>query len=542
MLVSVFVAPIGEIGDNTGLGALCRRAVRRTPPNFTGAARSHFVQSIIMDSGMKTQSWMFAAALMAASSVQAEPAKKPAAGPSAPVAQRAESLTQDQIEQSHDVAALSRLAQLYSQQNDYERLSWVLKRVSELMPNSGEIKLQLALVYAKQNNKSGAYDTLMHMQMQGFGYDISKDPRFEPIHGNKVWDYLVANLNVNSKSFGEGKVAFELPKSDNLMNALAWDPKRKSLLIGSERDGSIHLLSEKGKLTDFIAAGSNPSLWGVDALGVDSAHDKLYVATSASSKFAKFSADNANKAALLEFDLSSGKFVKKYTPAQDIPRTFTDIAVSENGMAFVADGAHHEVFKLEGDALKPVVTNSKLTAISAIAISTNGRVLYIADYALGIFGFDLAKGEAFEPAYNVDQLVLGGITDMHFYDGTLIITEDGMVPKRVMRLGLSPDGRSIKSAMPLDVASQDFIALGDGAIAGDRLYFITNKQDSLYDRNGVLTDPTQAEGEAVFASNLRFAWGQSGAMAAPIPIKQGDPSMLKEGPGFHTTPPEQKTH
>ncbi len=478
---------------------------------------------------------------MAATCAHAQPTKQPTATP-APVAQRAEALTQDQIEQSRDVAALTRLAQLYTQQNDYERLSWVLKRVSELLPNSGEIKLQLALVYAKQNDKSRAYDTLMRMQMQGFGYDISKDPRFEPIHGNKVWDYIVANLNVNSKSFGEGKVAFDLPKADNLMNALAWDPKRKSLLIGSERDGSIHLLSEKGKLADFIAPGSNPNLWGVDALGVDSAHDKLYVATSASPKFVKFAADNANKAALLEFELSSGTFVKKYTPAQDMLRTFNDIAVSANGMVFVADGAHREVFKLEGDALKPVVTNSKLTTISAITVSANGRVLYIADYALGIFGFDLAKGEAFEPSYNADQLVLGGITGMHYYDDTLILTEDGMVPKRVMRLGLSQDGRTIKTAMPIDVGSQDFIALGKGALAGDTLYFISNQQESLYDHNGVLTDPSQAEPEQVFASNVRFAWGQSGAMAAPIPIKQGDPSMLKEGPGFHTTPPDQKSH
>jgi hypothetical protein len=44
----------------------------------------------------------------------------------------------------------------------------------------------------------------------------------------------------------------------------------------------------------------------------------------------------------------------------------------------------------------------------------------------------------------------------------------------------------------------------------------------------VLTDPSQAEPEAVFASNVRFAWGKSGAMSAPIPIKQGDPSMLKD--------------
>jgi hypothetical protein len=487
---------------------------------------------------MKTQSWVLAGLLLAAAGAQAQPANKPAAPP-AELTQRAEALTQQQVEQSHDVPALTRLAQLYGQQNDYEKLSWVLKRVSELMPNSGDIKLQLALVYAKMADKTRTYDTLMRMQMQGFGYDISSDARFEPVHGTRVWDYIVANLGVNSKSFGEGKVAFDLPKGDYLLNALAWDPKRKTLLIGSARDGSIHRLDQKGKLSDFIAAGSNPNLWGVDALGVDAAHNTLYVATSASPKFDKFSADNANKAALLAFDLGSGKFLKKYTATPDALRTFNGIAVSEKGMVYVADGAHRTVFKVEGDTLKQVVQNSKLSGISAIAVSADGRVLYIADYSLGIFGFDLAKGEAFPPKYNPEQLVLGGIVGMHWYDGTLVIIEDGMVPKRVMRLGLSPDGRAIVNAMPLDVASQDFIALGDGALADDKLYFIANRQDALYDRNGVLTDAAQAEPEAVFASNVRFAWGKSGAMAAPVPVQVGMPPNAKKEPA---APADDKKH
>jgi hypothetical protein len=488
---------------------------------------------------MKTQSWVLVAALLAAAGAQAQ-TKAPTSA--ADIAQRAEALTQDQVAHSHDVAALTRLAQLYGQQNDYEKLSWVLKRVSELMPNSGEIKLQLALVYAKMADKTRTYDTLMRMQMQGFGYDISKDARFEPVHGTRVWDYIVANLAVNSKSFGEGKVAFDLPKSDNLLNALAWDPKRKSLLIGSARDGSIHWLDQKGKLTNFIAAGSDPNLWGVDALGVDSAHNRLYVATSASPKFDKFSADNANKAALLEFDLASGKFLKKYTTAPDAPRVFNSIAVSEKGVVYVADGAHRAVFKVEGSTLKQIVQNSKLTGISAIAVGGDGRVLYIADYALGIFGFDLTKGEAFEPKYNPDQLVLGGIVGMHWYDGTLIVIQDGMIPKRVMRLGLSPDGRAISNAMPLDVASQDFIVLGDGALAGEKLYFICNRQDSLYDRNGVLTDASEAEPEAVFASNVRFAWGKSGAMSAPVPVQVGTPPSIKKEPGVPNQPSDDKKH
>lgn len=478
---------------------------------------------------MKTQSWMFVAALALVWS-SADAQEKKTSGES-PVTQRAEALTEDQINQSHDIAALTRLAQLYGSRNDDQRLAWVLHRVSELTPNSGDLKLQLALVYAKMGDKSHTYDTLMRMQVQGFGYDIGKDPRFDSVHGTRVWDYLVANLQVNGKPFGEGKVAFELPKSDNLMNALAWDPKRKVLLVGSGRDGSIHLVDEKGKLSDFIKPGADASLWGVDALAVDSAHDKLYVATSASPRYTGFNADNANKAAVLEFDLATGKLLHKYTtPRESGARTFNALAVSKDGQVYVADGVHKTIFKIEGPALKPIVQNPKLARITAITLTDDGRTLFLADYADGIFGFDLAKGAAFEPRYNQEQLVLGGIVGMHWYQGNLVIIEDGMSPKRVMRLKISADNRAIESAMPLDVANDAFVALGDGAIAGDNLYFVANRQDDLYDSHGVLTDAASAEPESIFKSNVRFAWGQAGALKASVPIEAGKPGTYNKSP------------
>jgi DNA-binding beta-propeller fold protein YncE len=504
---------------------------RRTSLSTRGHTSFNFI--IIMDSHMKTKSWMLAAALtLLCAAAGAQDKKASAESAQAAVSQRAEALTQEQISKSHDVPGLTRLAQIYAQKNDDQRLAWVLARVSELSPNSGDLKMQLALVYAKMGNKKLAYDTLMHMQMQGFGYDISSDSRFEPIHGTRVWDYIVANLQVNAKPFGEGTVAFELPKTDSLMNALAWDAKRKSLLVGSQRDGSIHLLDEKGKLTSFITASAENGLWGVDALGVDNVHGKLYVATSASPRFAGFNASNANKAAVLEFELATGKRLQTLsTPGIAGTQLFNSIAVGKDGQVFVADNGHKAIFKIEGATLKPILQNPKLTSISGLAVSDDGRTLYLADYSKGLFGFDLTKGSAFEPGYNPEQLVLGGIVGLHWYDGNLIMIEDGMIPKRVMRLKMSDDGSKIISVMPLDVSSAAFATLGDGTLAGDKLYFVANRQDSHYDSNGVQIDAASTEPEKIFRSNVRFAWGQAGAMKSSVPVQAGNPAMLDKKPG-----------
>jgi hypothetical protein len=481
---------------------------------------------------MKIQSRILAVGLavfcLGAQAQEQSAAKEAAAGAAREnVVKRAEALSEEQIKQSHDVTALSKLAQFYEAQHDTQRFIWTLRRITELMPNSGDLRLQLAMAYAQANDKTAAYDTLIRMQMQGFGYDISKDPRFEPVHGTKVWDYLVANLQVNSKQFGEGRTAFELAKGDYLYDALAWDPKRGKLLVGGAREGRIQLVDTAGRVADFITADATNGLFGIDALAVDGVHGKLYVASSATAIYKGFNADNAGKAGIFEFDLASGKFLKSYAFAKsDGAHRLTSLVAGNDGQVYAADGSRKQVFKIESGALKEIISNPKLTYLSALALSGDGRTLYMADFALGIFGYDLAKSQAFEPRYSSSSLVVGGIVGMYWFDGTLAIVENGMVPKRVMRLQLSADGRSIEGAMPLDAAQPSFVELGPGAVAGEKLYFFTNRQDGLYDARGVLTGSDKLEPSRVFASNLRFAWGQKGVnnALAPLPAETSTPS------------------
>jgi len=125
--------------------------------------------------------------------------------------------------------------------------------------------------------------------------------------------------------------------------------------------------------------------------------------------------------------------------------------------------------------------------------------------------------------HDLGHLVLGGITGMYWYDGTLAVIEDAMVPKRVMRLKISADGRSVASTMPLDAAQPSFSDIGSGAVAGDKLYFLANRQDALYDERGVLTASDKLAPVTVFASNLRFAWDQKGVSTGMAPLGVGAP-------------------
>ena len=472
--------------------------------------------------GIKRILCVFAFGLVATAAF-AQPAGKQAAAPALDPTK----LTETQIAGMQVPQALFRLGGFYKQSGDYTRLAWTLQRLAVLMPNTGDVRLSLATTYALQGEKSKAYDTLLTMQKQGYGYDLAKDPNFAKVADTKVWTYITDGLKDNLKPFGEGKVAFTLPKGDYLFESLVWDPKRKQFLVGSVRDGKISLVGKDGKLQDFIVPDAQNGLWSVYAMAAVPEDDALYVASTASVYFKGFTQADYGKAGVFKFKLSNGKLVDKYLLRPDQqPRTLSSIAAGKNGRVFAADGLRSVIYRLDGGALKPMVGNPKLTSLRGLALSGDGQRLYFADYAMGVLGVDLAAGRGFDLQYDPAKLVLGGIDGLYWYDNTLVAIENGMSPPRVMRLSLDASGHRITKAMPLDAANPEFALPTYGAIADDGLYFVANSQKNAYDQYGTPRDEAKLQAVNVFRSDLRFAWNEAGietAAAKPAVISASTP-------------------
>ncbi|MGA8277952.1 MAG: hypothetical protein WB784_07130 [Rhodanobacteraceae bacterium] len=445
-------------------------------------------------------------------------------------------LSESQIKGVTVPAVLDRLAAAYRAGGDDQRLIWTMQRLTALLPNSGDAKLALATLYAAQDEKSKTYDLLLHMQQQGFGYDIAHDKRFDKVADTKVWAYVVANLKANLDPFGKGKVAFTLPKGDTLLESLAYDPKRKQFLVGSVRNGTIQRIGKDGMLERFIAPDAANGLWSVYAMAADPERDLLYVASTSSVFFKGFKQDDYGKAGLFEFNLSTGKLVDKMLlPADGKAHTLSSVTVGKTGEAFVADGVRNEIYRVDGGTLKLLVANPRLTSVRGLAASDDGRFLYFADYTLGIFGVDLKRGTGFDLNYDPAALVLGGIDGLYWYRSNLVAIENGMSPPRIMRLRLSDNGHDITKVMPLDAANPNFALPTYGAIAGDSLYFIANSQKNRYDRYGDPKDVSKLQPVRVFKSDLRFAWNKSGigtaVKAIPVATPAQREKMLNEKPG-----------
>ena len=448
---------------------------------------------------------LFAGVLLAADTVpknQAAPAAKPTPTPPTEL--------QRKLAAVEDVNALLLGAAEYEKRGDFVSQIAVFERVLQLRPMAGNIQYELAAAHAELDHKRQVYDLLIKLQTSGYAYDPSTDPRFEKAHGTEVWDYLLLNLAANAKPFGEGKLAFELPKGDTLIEALAYDAGRKQFLAGSARDGAIYRVdASSGKLLPFIAADDTNQLRAITAMQADDERGLLWVSASGLPYFRGIKETDFGKTALYKFDLKDGKLLRRFDmPAALGPHRFDHLLATRQGQVFVSDSEQKRIYRLGEDGLELIMQNPKLSHVRGMAASDDGRILYFADTELGIFAIDLVNSRPLVVT-GPPTLTLFGIDGIYYWNGHLVVIQNAFPPSRVMRLDLDASGLVIKSSMPLDAGRSEFAAPTRGVVVKDKLYFIANTQRVHYDRYGLPIDANRLEGVRVFASDLGFELGRA---------------------------------
>ncbi len=412
---------------------------------------------------------------------------------------------QSELAAVKDVTKLLAAAAGFDARGEYRKSAVALERVLQLRPMAGNIQYELAAAYGQLDMKKNAYDLLLKMQTTGYAYDPSLDDRFKPIHGTQVWEYLVLNLQANAKPFGEGKLALTLPAEDILIESLAYDEKAKQLLAGSARDGAVYRVSADGsELIKYIEADKKNQLRSVVAMQADNERGHLWVTATGLPHFKTIDANDYGKTALYQFELASGKFLKRYDmPTANGPHLFDHVYVNKQGGVFVGDSSQRRIYRLESEGLKLILQNPNLTHVRGMTSSDDGRILYFADTELGIFGIDLQLGKPFA-VVGPATLTLFGIDGMYYWKGHLVVVQNAFPPTRVMRLKLDPAGVKIIGSLPLDAGHPELKAPTRGVVHDDTLYLIANSQRPHYDRYG-LPDKTKLEGVGIWQSDLKFA-------------------------------------
>lgn len=405
-----------------------------------------------------------------------------------------------------DVSELEALAARYRLAKDADSEGRVWARLVKLRPHTGQYKLEMAAAYAQQDLKSFTYNALLELQSQGFGFDISQDERFAKVRNTEVWTYVLQGFDANRKPFGKGKTVYTLPAEDLLIESLAWDPGRKALLVGSAREGAVYVVDEKGGMKPLLKADAENGMWAVFDIAIDVERGVLWVASTAVPHFKRYNAEkDLGRAGIFKFDLKTGKFLKRFLSPTMPGQAFfmSNLTLAKNGIVFAADGVNNAVYVVAGDTLQRLFHAPALGSIRGLAVNPDNSILYFADYQRGLFGYDLKERKPFE-LIGGKTLTQGGIEGVLWWRGQLAVIQNGMLPKRIMRLKLSEDGRRVGALQPLDANQPDLSMPTLGTLDGDRLLLIGNSQKGQYDRFGLPIDASKLQGARIYALDLNF--------------------------------------
>lgn len=268
-----------------------------------------------------------------------------------------------------------------------------------------------------------------------------------------------------------------IPAEFGLVEGVAWDNRSQQMFASAVEDGAL-LVREGDRWRRAVLPYSTAGLFG---MAIDQRRGILWMASG----IAGPTRNKTGFRGLIGVTSQGFEPVGKIgLPAADTQAQPGDVAVGPDGSVYVSDGAVGGVYLCKRDCteLAPLVPPATFRSAQGLAVSRDGRTLYVADYDRGLFRVDLKKPAGamlVAPVNGIDGLVRDG-------DALIaIINGDG---RKVVRLTFDASG----------AVSQELLATpagpGDptlGAIVERRLVYVADSQWDRFDAAGKSTGPAR---------------------------------------------------
>jgi ketosteroid isomerase-like protein/sugar lactone lactonase YvrE len=389
---------------------------------------------------------------------------------------------QDSTWRDHDRAA--RDARL---RGDWKTSSEHLERMDVLLGGHPAVVAALARAQAQLGDTAAAVATLDRLAAMGGFVDIAADSQLAIVQHDRRAIGLQRRLLENRSTVGAMIVAATLPQVDLVVESIAYDERRRQFFVSSMRHRKIVTVSATGTVSDFIDLARDDA-WAALAVATDAKRNRLWVTTEWSPVTVGGSRADSGRAAVLQYELASGALVRRL----ELPRDGTahepgDIAVGSNGDLFVSDGQAGVIYVVRdgGRALDTLVRRGGLVSPQGIAPASDGRRLFVADYARGIAVVDRETGAVTWPSRPRDVMA-NGIDGLILHGGVLIGVQNGVTPERIVALEMDRGQTAILGAHVLVRDSARVRAPTHLVALGNDIYFIANGGFDRYGPDGQL--------------------------------------------------------
>jgi len=400
-----------------------------------------------------------------------------------------------------EFAQLQQQAHAAQQSGDKQGYLHAALRMKALLNDAPDAVEATAEAYAEAGELTPALGALNQFVDLGQFDDrllAGKDKGFAALHGHPEYQQVLARMARNRTPVSIAQTAFTLPDPGLLAEDIDYDPQSKSFLITSVLEKKIIRAFPDGKAADFAPS---PSHWPMVALKLDSARNRVWATEVAMNGYAFAPQSDWGRSALLCFNLHTGALLRR---SEGPPHAaLGDMALTPSGDPIVSDGDGGGVYRLQGDRLIEVDGNDFISPQTPAPLP-DGHRAFVPDYVRGIGLLDLTTHHVTWLDYGHEfKAALNAVDGLYLDRRSLILTQNGTSPERVIRLQLDPALTQVVSQQIIEQATPTLHDPTHGVIVGDSFYYIANSGWDVLDAHGSLAPDSKLTPARVMVFRLR---------------------------------------
>ncbi len=376
-----------------------------------------------------------------------------------------------------------------------------MQQAVALRPDYPRLLVNLAEAQMANDQLAEAVVTLGRLADLGTHSPVDQDAELAALRDRDDFKAVVKRIDANLLPVGEHEITFTLPGMSGLIEGIAWREKTKEFFFGDVHTRAVWVRAPDGKVRRF----SEPAdmLFGLFGLAVDEDHGALWAATSMVPGVSGYTPAQDGAAGLAEFDLDSGKLRRVIKLAVDgQARVLGHLALAPDGSVYLTDSIGGVLWRLApgGKELDRFMENDEFVSLQDLAVTPDGRNLFLTDHANGLLCVDLAKRTArhLDSPPNTTLVGLDGLALAP--GGDLLAVQNGLHPLRVLRLTVDDARSSVTDVKVLESAHPSMAEPALGCIADGYFVFIGNAGWSRFENDD--PKPTAPRPVPIFRTKL----------------------------------------
>jgi hypothetical protein len=372
------------------------------------------------------------------------------------------------------------------------------KEMRQFLNDSPNGVLQVMSAQAFAGDSDGALDSFAHfIRMGQSNRQVFEAKAFDALRSSARFLTLQTEMAKNDDAIAASSAVFRMPEPGMVPEDIDYDPSTRRFYVTSVMNHTLLACEADGGCRVFDRA---PEPWPMMALKVDSRHRTLWATAVALKGFKSVPKASWGTSLVLLYDLDSGKLLHRVPGPPET--TLGDMTLTADGDAIVADN-EGGLYRLNRTTLRfERLDSGEFISPQTPVMCPDQRCVFVPDYVRGIAILDFETRQiSWLPSDGLHAL--SGIDGLYLHGRTLIATQNGTTPERVVRFTLDPSLKHIESESIIERSTP---TLGDpthGVIVNGTFYYIANSGWDRLEDDGTPKSGTMPSRPLLMRADLR---------------------------------------